>query len=105
MYVIAPSPPLAAVALPIADAGVPPMQIVSPVVLIAPVMNAARTVTKAEPLFPSPSILLASVTETMVYVVVVVGLTAILDPEVYSLTVELLDPSAPKLLQTRTDPH
>ena len=39
-----PSPPLAAVVLPIAP-GVPPLQIVSPVELIVPEVNALRTVT------------------------------------------------------------
>ena len=39
------SPPLARVALPIVEAGVPPVQIVSPVVLIVPEVNAGRTVT------------------------------------------------------------
>ena len=39
------SPPLAAVALPIVEAGVPPLQMVSPAVVIAPDVKAGRTVT------------------------------------------------------------
>ena len=42
-----PFPPLEAVALPI-TVGVPPLQIVWPVVLMAPVVNAVRTVTAPE---------------------------------------------------------
>ena len=41
------SPPLAAVELPI-TVGVPPLHIVWPVVLMAPVVNAERTVTAPE---------------------------------------------------------
>ena len=48
----------------------------------APAVLIAVTVTTAEPLFPVPAMLLASVTETMVYVVVAVGLTDILAPDV-----------------------
>jgi hypothetical protein len=47
-----------------------------------PAVLAAVTVTTAEPLFPDPTLLLASVTETMVYVVVEVGLTEMFAPEV-----------------------
>ena len=39
------SPPLEAVVLPMVDAGVPPLQIVSPVLDIVPVVNTERTVT------------------------------------------------------------
>ena len=39
-YVIVVSPPLAAVVLPIVVAGVPPLQMVSPVVLMAPEVKA-----------------------------------------------------------------
>ena len=39
------SPPLAAVVLPIVEAGVPPLQMVSPVLDIVPDVKAARTVT------------------------------------------------------------
>ena len=45
---IVPSPPLAAVVLPICD-GAPPLQIVSPVELISPEVNAVRTVTVQVP--------------------------------------------------------
>ena len=78
---IVPSPPLDAVELPI-TVGVPPLHIVWPVVLMAPEVNAAFTVITADPLFPVPALLLASVTETNVYVVVAVGLTDIFAPDV-----------------------
>ena len=42
----------------------------------------AFTVTTADPLFPVPALLLASVTETNVYVVFAVGLIEIFAPEV-----------------------
>ena len=44
-----PSPPLAAVVLPIVVAGVPPLQIVSPVLDIVPEVKAASTVTVQVP--------------------------------------------------------
>ena len=44
-YVMVLSPPLEAVVLPMVDAGVPPLHIVSPVLAIVPVVNAERTVT------------------------------------------------------------
>ena len=47
-----------------------------------PAVFVAFTVTTADPLFPEPTLLFASVTETMVYVVVVVGLTEIFAPDV-----------------------
>ena len=43
------SPPLAAVVLPIVAAGVPPLQIVSPVLAIVPVVKTGRTVTVQVP--------------------------------------------------------
>ena len=49
---------------------------------ITEAVGPAFTVTTADPLFPVPAHPLAPVTETRVYVFVLVGLTEILDPEV-----------------------
>lgn len=65
-----PSPPLAAVVLPITD-GSPPLHIVSPVVVIAPAVNCGRTVTVAIALFADAQTPLCT---TALYSVVVVKL-------------------------------